>query len=75
MPDPGFPALRSRSTGFPRMFSLEIEAKRLCRFVEETYKLTIGDAQITQLSKAITSGAEKNVFVLPKGEATSCSFS
>ena len=38
------------------------------RYVEETYKLDIGNAQITQLSKAITSGADKGVFVLPKGK-------
>jgi histone H1/5 len=38
------------------------------RYVEENYKLDIGNAQITQLSKAITSGAEKQIFVLPKGE-------
>ncbi len=31
------------------------------------YNLEIGNAQITQLSKAITSGAEKGFFVLPKG--------
>lgn len=38
------------------------------RFVEEQYNLEIGNAQVTQLSKAITSGAEKNIFALPKGE-------
>lgn len=38
------------------------------RFVEENYNLEIGNAQVTQLSKAITSGAEKNIFALPKGE-------
>ncbi|KAI9456264.1 hypothetical protein BJY52DRAFT_1224323 [Lactarius psammicola] len=37
------------------------------RFVEEKYKLEIGNAQITQLSRAIAVGAEKNVFSLPKG--------
>ena len=39
----------------------------LYRYVEETYKLEMGNAQVTQLSKAITNGAEKGVFVLPKG--------
>lgn len=29
----------------------------------------MGNAQITQLSKAITSGADKGVFVLPKGQS------
>lgn len=38
------------------------------RYVEEKYNLEIGNAQVTQLSKAITSGAEKNIFALPKGE-------
>lgn len=31
----------------------------------------MGNAQITQLSKAITNGAEKGTFVLPKGEPKS----
>ncbi|KAJ7762430.1 hypothetical protein B0H14DRAFT_3165637 [Mycena olivaceomarginata] len=31
------------------------------------YKLSIGAAQNTQLSKALTAGSEKNIFVLPKG--------
>ena len=37
------------------------------RFVESKYKLEIGAAQTTQLAKAISTGAEKGVFVLPKG--------
>ena len=37
------------------------------RYVEKKYKLEIGAAQTTQLSKAITSGTDKGVFVLPKG--------
>ncbi|KAJ7752272.1 hypothetical protein B0H14DRAFT_2635826 [Mycena olivaceomarginata] len=36
------------------------------RFVEMKYKLSIGAAQNTQLSKALTAGSEKNIFVLPK---------
>ncbi|KAH8983708.1 hypothetical protein EDB86DRAFT_3106270 [Lactarius hatsudake] len=43
------------------------ETQRYFRFVEEKYKLEIGNAQITQLSRAIAVGAEKNVFSLPKG--------
>lgn len=39
-----------------------------CRFVETQYKLEIGAAQNTQLSKAIATGAEKGTFVLPKGK-------
>ena len=31
----------------------------------------MGNAQTTQLSKAIISGADKKIFVLPKGELTS----
>ena len=41
--------------------------KDCCRLVEETYHLDIGAAQVTQLSRAINTGAEKGVFVLPKG--------
>jgi histone H1/5 len=37
------------------------------RFVEDKYGLEIGNAQNTQLSKAIATGAEKGHFVLPKG--------
>lgn len=43
----------------------------LSRYVEEKYKLDIGNAQVTQLSKAITSGADKGVFALPKGKSIS----
>jgi histone H1/5 len=37
------------------------------RFVETQYRLEIGAAQTTQLSKALSSGAEKGIFSLPKG--------
>ncbi|KAJ7482079.1 hypothetical protein B0H11DRAFT_2232674 [Mycena galericulata] len=37
------------------------------KFVEMKYKLSIGAAQSTQLSKALAAGSEKNIFVLPKG--------
>jgi histone H1/5 len=37
------------------------------RFVETQYKLDIGAAQTTQLSKALSSGAEKGIFTFPKG--------
>lgn len=43
-------------------------ANTLFRFVEENYNLEIGNAQNTQLAKAIASGAEKGQFVLPKGK-------
>ncbi|KAI0831743.1 hypothetical protein BC628DRAFT_1349593 [Trametes gibbosa] len=44
-----------------------VSRPQIKKFVEETYKLDFGAAQTTQLSRAITSGAEKGVFVLPKG--------
>jgi histone H1/5 len=43
--------------------------------VEEKYQLEIGNAQVSQLSRAIAVGAEKGVFSLPKGRkiaAISC---
>ncbi|KAG6841679.1 hypothetical protein C0991_008317 [Blastosporella zonata] len=36
-------------------------------YVEDTYKLEIGPAQNTQLSKTLATWSEKGVFVLPKG--------
>lgn len=38
------------------------------QFVETKYKVELNAATNTQLSKAIISGAEKGVFVLPKGK-------
>ena len=37
------------------------------RFVEATYNLELGSAQVTQLNKAISNGADKGTFYLPKG--------
>lgn len=37
------------------------------RFVEGTYNLELGPAQVTQLNKAISNGADKGTFYLPKG--------
>ena len=37
------------------------------RFVETTYSLDLGPAQVTQLNKAISNGADKGTFYLPKG--------
>lgn len=37
------------------------------RFVEATYNLELGPAQVTQLNKAISNGADKGTFYLPKG--------
>lgn len=39
----------------------------LLRYVETKYGLEIGAAQVTQLAKAISTGADKGIFVLPKG--------
>lgn len=44
-----------------------VSRPQIKKFVEEKYKVAIGNAQITQLSKAIALGAEKNIFFLPKG--------
>ena len=37
------------------------------RYVEAQYNLELGAAQITQLNKAISNGADKGTFYLPKG--------
>ena len=39
------------------------------QFVETKYKVELNAAATTQLAKAIVSGSEKGVFVLPKGNA------
>lgn len=44
-----------------------VSRPQIKKFVGEKYKLDIGNAQNTQLSKAIAVGAEKNTFSLPKG--------
>jgi len=44
-----------------------VSRPQIKKFVEEQYRLVIGNAQITQLSRAIAVGAEKNIFSLPKG--------
>ncbi|KAI0003339.1 hypothetical protein BJV74DRAFT_813160 [Russula compacta] len=44
-----------------------VSRPQIKKFVEEKYKLEIGNAQVTQLSKAIAVGAEKGIFSLPKG--------
>ncbi|KAF7967659.1 hypothetical protein HWV62_33583 [Athelia sp. TMB] len=44
-----------------------VSRPQIKKFVESTYKLEIGAAQNTQLSKAIATGAEKGTFSLPKG--------
>ncbi|KAG0705024.1 hypothetical protein DFH29DRAFT_908482 [Suillus ampliporus] len=44
-----------------------VSRPQIKKYVEEKYNLAIDNAQLTHLSKAITSGAEKGTFVLPKG--------
>ncbi|KAJ7804748.1 hypothetical protein B0H14DRAFT_3773567 [Mycena olivaceomarginata] len=44
-----------------------VSRPQIKKFVETKYKLSIGAAQNTQLSKALVAGSEKNIFVLPKG--------
>ena len=46
---------------------MSVRTQLYFRYVEETYQLEMGNAQITQLSRAIAVGAEKGVFSLPKG--------
>lgn len=43
------------------------------RFVETIYNLELGPAQVTQLNRAISNGAEKGTFYLPKGTPTAAS--
>ena len=43
------------------------------RFVEATYNLELGPAQVTQLNRAISNGAERGTFYLPKGMPTTTS--
>ncbi|KAF8894703.1 hypothetical protein BD779DRAFT_858328 [Infundibulicybe gibba] len=44
-----------------------VSRHQIKKYVEEQYKLEIGAAQIAQLSRALTTGTDKDIFVLPKG--------
>ncbi|KAF8626295.1 hypothetical protein AX15_004966 [Amanita polypyramis BW_CC] len=44
-----------------------VSRPQIKKFVEQTYKLEMTTAQNVMLSKALGSGSEKGVFVLPKG--------
>ncbi|KAJ3568878.1 hypothetical protein NP233_g5427 [Leucocoprinus birnbaumii] len=44
-----------------------VSRPQIKKFVETKYKLEFNTAQISQLSRAIQRGAEKDVFLLPKG--------
>ncbi|EPQ58404.1 hypothetical protein GLOTRDRAFT_137127 [Gloeophyllum trabeum ATCC 11539] len=68
------PAASSLQTPFSECIAAHPEDARagvsrpqIKSFVEEQYKLEIGNAQNTQLSKAIATGVDKGDFVLPKG--------
>jgi hypothetical protein len=60
-----FPARRSRSTY--QSICARHYINQQSRYVETEYKLEIGTAQNTQLAKALSTGTEKGIFVLPKG--------
>jgi linker histone H1 and H5 family len=62
-------SLAHRSKSKPNILRGCLYANFAIRYVEAEYKLEIGNAQITQLSKAIATGAEKGIFYLPKGTA------
>ena len=65
-----FPGPKLRSTLFkhPRRVPYFTHLTNVShRFVETTYGLELGPAQVTQLNRAISSGAEKGTFYLPKG--------
>ncbi|KAF8352300.1 hypothetical protein F5887DRAFT_1171926 [Amanita rubescens] len=44
-----------------------VSRPQIKKFVEQTYKMEMTPAQNAQLSKALGTGSEKGVFVLPKG--------
>lgn len=62
------PKLRSTFTKHPVHIPSSIYPLTVIhRFVETTYNLELGPAQVTQLNKAISNGADKGTFYLPKG--------
>lgn len=68
-----FPGPKSRSMSFAHPLhipSFIYLTNVVIRFVEATYNLELGPAQVTQLNKAISNGAEKGTFYLPKGVST-----
>jgi len=62
-----FLARRSKSAFYLFIFIARHYVDNSFRYVETEYKLDIGAAQNTQLSKALGTGTEKGIFVLPKG--------
>ncbi|KAJ3863617.1 hypothetical protein EV359DRAFT_26576, partial [Lentinula novae-zelandiae] len=45
-----------------------VSRPQIKKYIEEKYKIEIGAAQNTQISRAIATGNDKGFFVLPKGE-------
>jgi len=65
-----FPGPKSRSPSFKHSShapSFIWLTNMIHRFVETTYNLDLGPAQVSQLNKAIANGADKGTFYLPKG--------
>ncbi|KAJ7939595.1 hypothetical protein B0H13DRAFT_2300282 [Mycena leptocephala] len=60
-------ALSECITAHPEDTWQGVSRHQIKKFVEMKYKLSIGAAQNTQLSKALAAGNKKNIFVLPKG--------
>lgn len=70
------PIARTRELAFPdpKLRSALVSDHRFIhlisavhRFVETKYGLELGPAQVTQLNRAISNGADKGTFYLPKG--------
>ena len=70
-PAKAYPAPTLRSVFLRSCLNSMADLNPLIRYVEEQYKLQIGNAQNTQLARAIATGAEKGIFVLPKGDLLS----
>ena len=62
-----FPGPKSRSASSGHLAHFIYSTNMVHRFVETTYNLELGPAQVTQLNKAISNGADKGTFYLPKG--------
>ena len=62
-----FPDPKSRSSPFEHPAHSIHSMNMVHRFVEANYNLELGPAQVTQLNKAISNGADKGTFYLPKG--------
>lgn len=56
-----------KSKGCFHYFPVLYNSLNALRFVEEQYRLDMGNAQLSQLSRALATGSEKGTFVFPKG--------